>query len=123
MRRSGGGKRSRRRTGNDALPYGLKLSSARDGVAQFFGTLSLNRTFQQGFPQPALPRRCLIFTSALAVIAAPFFKIGPGALSEPKSPEKCVKCGECMKVCPTGAIRELTIEEKIKVKIGSAWIN
>jgi MauM/NapG family ferredoxin protein len=87
----------------------------------------------------------------------------PGVLSEEKFLEKCVKCGECMKacptnalqpasteagpegiwtpvivprvgyceyycslcsqVCPTGAIKELTIPEKIRVKIGSAWVN
>ncbi len=123
-----------------------------------------------------LSRRKLIFTSALAVAAAPFFKITPagkraaaklirppGALPEPRFLQKCVKCGECMKacptnalqpaldeagpegiwtpvlkprigyceyycslcsqVCPTGAIKELTIEEKIKVKIGLAWVN
>src|SRR4030043_311476 len=123
-----------------------------------------------------LSRRRLILTSALAVVAAPFFKITPagkraaaklirppGALPEPKFLQKCVKCSECMKacptnglqpaldeagpegiwtpvlkprigyceyycslctqVCPTGAIKELTIEEKIKVKIGAAWIN
>jgi polyferredoxin len=123
-----------------------------------------------------LSRRRLILTTALAAIAAPFFKITPagkraaaklirppGALPEPRFLQKCVKCGECMKacptnalhpaldeagpegiwtpvlkprigyceyycslcsqVCPTGAIKELTIEEKIKVKIGSAWIN
>jgi MauM/NapG family ferredoxin protein len=123
-----------------------------------------------------LSRRRLIFTSVLAVVAAPFFKITPaakraaaklirppGALPEPRFLQKCVKCGECMKacptnalqpalneagpegiwtpllkprvgyceyycslctqVCPTGAIEELTIEEKIKVKIGSAWVN
>ena len=32
-------------------------------------------------------------------------------------------CSLCTQVCPTGAIKELTIEEKIEVKIGSAWID
>jgi len=123
-----------------------------------------------------LSRRKLIFTTLLSIIAVPFFRITPagkrasaklirppGALPEPKFLQKCVKCGECMKacptnalqpaleeagpegiwtpvltpkigyceyycslctqVCPTGAIKELTIEEKIKVKIGTAWVN
>lgn len=129
-------------------------------------------------PTPAinLSRRQLIFTSLLAVIATPFFKISPtkkrapsrlvrppGALPEPQFLQKCVKCGECMKVCPTnglqpalgeagpegiwtpvfnfkigyceyycslcsqvcptGAIKELTIEEKMKVRIGTAWVD
>jgi MauM/NapG family ferredoxin protein len=121
-------------------------------------------------------RRRLILTSVLALFVAPLFRITParkralpkairppGALSEEKFLEKCVKCGECMKacptnalqpasteagpegiwtpvivprvgyceyycslcsqVCPTGAIKELTIPEKIRVKIGSAWVN
>jgi MauM/NapG family ferredoxin protein len=32
-------------------------------------------------------------------------------------------CSLCTQVCPTGAIKELKIEDKVKVKIGSAWIN
>ena len=32
-------------------------------------------------------------------------------------------CSLCSQVCPTGAIKELTIEEKIQVRIGTAWIN
>jgi formate hydrogenlyase subunit 6/NADH:ubiquinone oxidoreductase subunit I len=32
-------------------------------------------------------------------------------------------CSLCTQVCPTGAIRELKIKEKTRVKIGSAWIN
>jgi len=31
-------------------------------------------------------------------------------------------CSLCSQVCPTGAIKELKIEEKTSVKIGSAWI-
>ncbi len=121
-------------------------------------------------------RRKLLLTSVLATFAAPFFKISPvqnrapaklirppGALPEGHFLQKCVKCGECMKacptnglqpalteagpegiwtpmlvprigyceyycslctqVCPTGAIRELTIEEKTRVVIGTAWVN
>jgi MauM/NapG family ferredoxin protein len=112
----------------------------------------------------------------LAFFAVPFFRISPstkraseklirppGALPEPRFLRTCVKCGECMKacptnalqpattqagpeglwtpvlvpkigyceyycslcsqVCPTGAIKELTIPEKVNVRIGTAWIN
>ncbi|MBN1569673.1 MAG: 4Fe-4S binding protein [Acidobacteria bacterium] len=119
-------------------------------------------------------RRKWIFTSALSLAVIPLFRIStsgrpseklirpPGAQPEPQFLAACVKCGECMKVCPTnalqpalnqagpeglwtpvlvprigsceyycslctqvcptGAIKELKIKEKIKVKIGSAWI-
>jgi ferredoxin len=87
----------------------------------------------------------------------------PGSLSEKEFLKRCVKCGECMKVCltnglqpafleagleglwsprliprigyceyrctlcgqvcPTGAIRRLTLEEKMKTRIGLAMID
>jgi ferredoxin len=31
-------------------------------------------------------------------------------------------CSLCTQVCPTGAIEELTVEEKLPVRIGSAWV-
>ncbi len=123
-----------------------------------------------------LSRRKLIFSSLAALIAVPFFRVSPsrkrsspklirppGALPEENFLQKCIKCGECLKacptnalqpalseagpegiwtpllvprigyceyycslctqVCPTGAIKKLSIEEKIKVKIGTAWVN
>lgn len=123
-----------------------------------------------------LSRRRLLVTSLLGIAAVPFFRISPsraraseklirppGALPEEQFLKKCIKCGECMKacptnalqpalseagpegiwtpvliprvgyceyycslcsqVCPTGAIRELTIEEKIRVTIGTAWVD
>jgi MauM/NapG family ferredoxin protein len=123
-----------------------------------------------------LSRRKLLLTTFLGAIAVPFFRIAPariraseklirppGALPEEKFLQKCVKCGECMKVCPTnglqpslteagpegiwtprlvpeigyceyycslctqvcptGAIQELSIEEKNKLKIGTAWVD
>ncbi len=123
-----------------------------------------------------LERRKWIFTVVLGALAVPFFRISPsnkrsspqlirppGALSEEEFLKRCVKCGECMKVCPTnalqpclteagvegfwtpklvprigyceyyctlcsqvcptGAIRELKIEEKEKIKIGLAFID
>ncbi len=123
-----------------------------------------------------LERRKWIFTAILGALAIPFFRIGPsnkrsspqlirppGALKEEEFLKRCVKCGECMKVCPTnalqpclseagvegfwtprfvfrigyceyyctlcsqvcptGAIKELRIEEKVKIKIGTAFID
>jgi len=47
----------------------------------------------------------------------------PGALGEEEFLSKCIRCGECMKVCPTNAIRPLTVAEKQKIKIGLAYID
>jgi len=123
-----------------------------------------------------LSRRKILLTSLTTLLVAPIFKITPhrqraypalirppGALPEEKFLDKCIKCGECLKVCPTnglqpalteagpeglwtpvlvprigyceyycslcsqvcptGAIKELTIEEKTTVKIGTAFVN
>ncbi|MCX7634342.1 MAG: 4Fe-4S binding protein, partial [Syntrophales bacterium] len=41
----------------------------------------------------------------------------------PFGESSCVSCGTCRQVCPTGAIRKLTMEEKGKVRIGLAMID
>jgi MauM/NapG family ferredoxin protein len=122
------------------------------------------------------PRRKWVFSSLFGLALIPLFRISasekrssdklirpPGALPEPRFLSACVRCGECMKVCPTnalqpasdqagveglwtpvlvpkigyceyycslctqvcptGAIKELRIREKTKVRIGSAWVN
>jgi MauM/NapG family ferredoxin protein len=122
------------------------------------------------------PRRKWVFSTVFGLALVPLFRISasdkrpseklirpPGALPEPRFLAACVRCGECMKVCPTnalqpassqtgpeglwtpvlvpkigyceyycslctqvcptGAIKELKIKEKTKIKIGSAWIN
>jgi MauM/NapG family ferredoxin protein len=65
-----------------------------------------------------LSRRKLLLTTVLGAVAVPFFKISPsrtraseklirppGALPEDLFLRKCVKCGECLKVCPTNALQ------------------
>jgi MauM/NapG family ferredoxin protein len=121
-------------------------------------------------------RRKWVFSAAFGLAFIPLLRISasakrpsaklirpPGALPEPRFLAACIRCGECMKVCPTnalqpasdqagpeglwtpvlvpkigyceyycslctqvcptGAIKELKIREKTKVRIGSAWIN
>lgn len=125
-----------------------------------------------------LGRRRVIISMASGIVAVPFLRSNPlskpefinqklirppGSLEEKEFLKKCVKCGECMKVCitnglqptlfeaglegiwspilipkigyceyrctlcgqvcPTGAIKRLTLEEKAKVKIGLAMID
>ena len=121
-------------------------------------------------------RRKWVFSAAFGLALIPLFRISPsskrpsgklirppGALPEPRFLAACIRCGECMKVCPTnalqpasdqagpeglwtpvlvpkigyceyycslctqvcptGAIKELKIREKTKIRIGSAWIS
>lgn len=78
-------------------------------------------------PEPVraidLTRRKLILSGLLGLLAVPFFRITPartraseklirppGALPEHEFLQKCIKCGECMKVCPTNAIQPVLSE-------------
>jgi len=125
-----------------------------------------------------LGRRRIITSALMGVAAVPLLRITPltktnsqdpgllrppGSLEEKEFLKRCVKCGECMKVCttnglqptlleagaegiwspmlvprigyceyrctlcgqvcPTGAIKKLSLEEKAKVKIGLAMID
>jgi MauM/NapG family ferredoxin protein len=70
-----------------------------------------------------LSRRKLILTSLVGAFVVPFFRLSPatnraseklirppGALPEEQFLQKCVKCGACMKVCPTNAIQPALTE-------------
>lgn len=139
------------------------------------GAISLPLARAGGTAQAVdLSRRQVVFASTIGLVTVPLFRISaseraserlirpPGALAEPQFLAKCIKCGECLKVCPTnglqpafseggplgiwtpvlvprigyceyrcslctqvcptGAIRELTVKEKTQLKMGSAWI-
>lgn len=123
-----------------------------------------------------LSRRRLLLSAMAGIVVVPFIRSEPlrknpnsvlirppGALSEEEFLGRCIRCGECMKVCitnglqptlleagieglwtpllvprlgyceyrctlcgqvcPTGAIKRLTLEEKVKVRIGLAFID
>lgn len=127
-------------------------------------------------PGPNLIRRNLLVSAASGIVAVPFLRMNsryrnpnpklirpPGALEEGEFLKRCLKCGECMKVCltnglqptlmeaglegiwspiliprlgycqfyctlcgqvcPSGAIKKLTVSEKVQVRIGLAFID
>ena len=65
-----------------------------------------------------LSRRKVLLTTFLGLAAVPFFRLTPahkraslklirppGALPEPQFLAKCVKCGQCMRACPTNGLQ------------------
>jgi MauM/NapG family ferredoxin protein len=69
-------------------------------------------------PSPNLPRRKWIFSAMLGISIVPLFRISsygnkpsaklirpPGSIPEARFLALCIKCGECMKVCPTNALQ------------------
>jgi polyferredoxin len=131
---------------------------------------------KQYTPGLDLSKRRFIQAAALGAVAVPLLKLKPsdrayppflirppGSLPEDRFLDKCIRCAECMKVCPTnalhptlfeagvegigtpklvpkmgycdyecnacgqvcptGAIKKLTLAEKKKLKIGTAYFN
>ncbi len=70
-----------------------------------------------------LSRRRVILTTLLGMAAVPFFRLTPahkraslklirppGSLPEEKFLAKCVKCGQCMRACPTNGLQPVRTE-------------
>lgn len=79
-------------------------------------------------PSPDLTRRQIIGAAAAGIAAAPMVRTSfgaeknrsalvirpPGSLDEPAFLSKCIKCAECMKVCPTNVLQPALLEAGIE---------
>ncbi len=76
---------------------------------------------------PELSRRRALTGLAAGVALVPLARIGaapierrdrlvrpPGALDEPAFLARCIRCGECMKVCPSNAVHPSTLEAGVE---------
>jgi polyferredoxin len=73
---------------------------------------------------PELKRRALITSMAAGAAIIPLMRSGPGvktpagtylirppgSLDEPHFLDRCIRCGDCMKVCPNNALHPATLE-------------
>ena len=73
---------------------------------------------------PDISRRGLIFTGIGGLLALPVIRLGnltgadwyfkqirpPGALAEGEFLKRCLKCGQCMRICPTNVLQPAGIE-------------
>lgn len=79
--------------------------------------ITYKMTFKPKSPPLSLGRRRLLAVGVGAAAAAPLLSVGigraranpalirpPGSVIEKDFLERCVKCGECMKICPTNCI-------------------
>lgn len=82
----------------------------------------------ESVPGPDLTRRRLLVTGVAAALSVPLLKgsvrsssLPPSGVIRPPGSEpegdflaKCVKCGECMKVCPTNVIQPALLESGVE---------
>jgi len=68
-----------------------------------------------------MDRRGLLLATASSLVLAPFFNVPladkrklflrpPGAMNDEEFLRKCIRCGECIKICPTNAIQSVFVE-------------
>ena len=77
---------------------------------------------------PDITRRGLLVSLASGLLAVPIVRLGaqlagnwnprlirpPGALAEAEFAARCIKCGQCMRVCPTNVIQPAVLEAGIE---------
>ncbi|HVM59843.1 MAG TPA: 4Fe-4S binding protein [Verrucomicrobiae bacterium] len=102
----------------------LLCMNCLDACRQTQMTYSTERSAAGEVPGPSLSRRGFIISAASGVAAVPMMRLSgllgtnwqprlvrpPGALGEAEFVERCLKCGQCMRVCPTNVIQPATTE-------------
>ena len=87
-------------------------------------TYGPNRSAAGEVPSPGLSRRGFLTAAVSGLAAVPVVRLAgslnqnwnsgvvrpPGALAEEDFLSRCIKCGQCMRVCPTNIIQPATLE-------------
>ena len=87
-------------------------------------TYGPNRSAAGEVPSPGITRRGFLTAAVSGLAAVPAVRLAgltnqnwnpgvvrpPGALAEEDFLERCIKCGQCMRVCPTNVIQPATLE-------------
>jgi polyferredoxin len=102
------------------------VGSIKDGTAWLFGRKVISKIPATEIPGPAVPRRRWVLASVVGVLAYPFLRFSksvnkrsfnhkairpPGSVAEPEFLERCIKCDQCINVCPTNVLQPSTMAE------------
>lgn len=102
----------------------LLCMNCLDACQQAQMTYSTARSAAGELPGPNISRRGFIISAVTGVTAVPMMRLSgllganwqprvvrpPGALAEEQFLERCLKCGQCMRVCPTNVIQPAMAE-------------
>jgi polyferredoxin len=112
----------------DALSFSLTPLSVKErivgkikaGTATLFGRKVISRIPETEIATPDVPRRRWILAMLVGVLAYPFMRLSravnrrgfnekcirpPGSVEETEFLERCIKCDQCINVCPTNVLQ------------------
>ena len=102
------------------------LGSIRKGTATLFGKPLTSKRPHTEIRGPDIPRRRWILAGFAGVLAYPFLRFSravnkrgfhekairpPGSVEESEFLERCIKCDQCINVCPTNVLQPATLAE------------
>jgi polyferredoxin len=105
---------------------GKIIGSVKDGTAKLFGRKVISKIPETEIAAPAMPRRRWIFAGVVGLLSYPFLRFSkavnkrsfnhkairpPGSVAETEFLERCIKCDQCINVCPTNVLQPSTLNE------------
>jgi polyferredoxin len=102
------------------------VGSIREGAAQLFGKPLISKRPDTEVKAPDVPRRRWLFAAMAGVLAYPFLRLSaavnrrgfnekairpPGSVEESEFLERCIKCDQCINVCPTNVLQPSTLKQ------------
>ena len=102
------------------------LGDLRKGAATLFGREVISKRPDTVVRAPAVPRRRWLFAALAGAMAFPFVRLAkavnkrgfspkairpPGSVAEAEFLERCIKCDQCINVCPTNVLQPSTFAQ------------
>jgi len=102
------------------------VGSIREGTAKLFGTPLISKRPETEIKAPDVPRRRWLFAVMAGILAYPFLRLSaavnkrgfnekairpPGSVEESEFLERCIKCDQCINVCPTNVLQPSTLKQ------------
>lgn len=102
------------------------VGSIKKGTATLFGRKVISQLPETEIRNPDVPKRRWVFALGAGVLAYPFLRLSkavnergfhekairpPGSVAEPEFLERCIKCDQCLNVCPTNVLQPSTLAQ------------
>jgi polyferredoxin len=102
------------------------VGKIRDGAATLFGKPLISKHLETEIKGPAMPRRRWLFAAIAGFLSYPFLRLSaavnkrnfhekairpPGSVAEAEFLERCIKCDQCVNVCPTNVLQPSTLAQ------------